>query len=226
MTINTNKAHNNIQNTIRAYYTENFIRVYQAYSTPIGKTALDNQTFVSPPFKMTRMTWIKPSFLWMAYRAGWGMKDDGQKVILAIDITHEGFLWALSHACMSSFKEKYHDSHEQWLAQKEQSPVRIQWDPERDIHLNKLDYRAIQIGLSGEAVEHYVNDWIIKITDVSDLNAQIKSLVDTGKIEEAQALLPNERDYNFTEQLSNYLSKQPNQSTDMIKQIKQHIGLI
>ncbi|WP_141653813.1 DUF4291 family protein, partial [Erwinia billingiae] len=32
-------------------------------------------TFASPPFSMTRMTWIKPSFLWMMYRSGWGMKD-------------------------------------------------------------------------------------------------------------------------------------------------------
>ncbi|WP_422570328.1 DUF4291 family protein, partial [Erwinia billingiae] len=29
------------------------------------------------------MTWIKPSFLWMMYRSGWGMKDPGQKRILA-----------------------------------------------------------------------------------------------------------------------------------------------
>lgn len=190
-----NPANTNTQNTIRAYYTNDFIRVYQAYSAPIGTTALANQTFVSPPFKMTRMTWIKPSFLWMAYRAGWGMKDDEQKMVLAIDITHEGFLWALSHACLSSFKDKYYESREQWLTQKEQSPVRIQWDPERDIQLNKLDYRAIQIGLSGDAVERYVNDWIIKITDVSELNAQIKTLVDAGQLEEAAALLPKEREY-------------------------------
>ncbi len=180
---------------IRAYYTDDFIRVYQAYSSPIGNSALANNTFVSPPFKMERMTWIKPSFLWMAYRAGWGLKDDGQKIILAIDITHEGFLWALEHACLSSFKPQFHQSKEQWQAQKAVSPVRIQWDPERDIQLEKRDYRAIQIGLSGEAVEHYVNDWIINITDVSELNAEIKALVDKGELDKAKALLPIEREY-------------------------------
>ena len=65
------------QNTIRAVYGEHTIRVYQAYSDPIADAALAHGTFVSPPFKMERMTWIKPSFLWMMYRAGWGLKDEG-----------------------------------------------------------------------------------------------------------------------------------------------------
>lgn len=49
---------------IRVYYnnTKDFIRVYQAYSATIGNSALKEKTFVSLPFKMTRMTWIKPSF--------------------------------------------------------------------------------------------------------------------------------------------------------------------
>ena len=71
------------QNIIRAVYGEHTIRVYQAYSDPIADAALAHGTFVSPPFKMERMTWIKPSFLWMMYRAGWGLKDEGQKRILA-----------------------------------------------------------------------------------------------------------------------------------------------
>jgi len=57
---------------IRAFYTKDFIRVYQAYSDDIADSAIENGTFVSPPFSMTRMTWIKPSFLWMMYRSGWG----------------------------------------------------------------------------------------------------------------------------------------------------------
>lgn len=50
--------------------------------------------------------------------------------------------------------------------------VRIQWDPERDWRLRKIeDARAIQIGLSGEAVERYVHDWITAIEDVTPLGA-------------------------------------------------------
>ncbi|MEQ1812186.1 MAG: DUF4291 family protein [Terricaulis sp.] len=97
---------------IRAYYTDATIRVYQAFSDQIADTAIKHQTFVSPPFSMNRMTWIKPSFLWMMYRACWRFKDPGQRRILAIDITHEGFEWALVHACPSHPDPGM--SHEDW----------------------------------------------------------------------------------------------------------------
>lgn len=74
---------------LRAFYNNDFIRVYQAYSDTIADSALAHGTFVSPPFSMTRMTWIKPSFLWMMYRSGWGKKDPNQHRILAIDLTHD-----------------------------------------------------------------------------------------------------------------------------------------
>jgi len=35
---------------IRAYYSNDFIRVYQAYSDTIADVALNNQKFVSPPW--------------------------------------------------------------------------------------------------------------------------------------------------------------------------------
>jgi hypothetical protein len=93
------------------------------------------------------MTWIKPSFLWMMYRAGWGFKDAGQNRILAIDITREGFEWALAHSCLSHAEPSM--SKEEWRRMKDMSPVRIQWDPERDVHLQPLQHRAIQIGSGG-----------------------------------------------------------------------------
>ncbi|MGG7813310.1 DUF4291 family protein [Klebsiella aerogenes] len=76
---------------IRAFFTKDFIRVYQAYSDEIADSAIKNNTFVSPPFSLTRMTWIKPSFLWMMYRSGWGKKDSNQTRILAIDLSHDAF---------------------------------------------------------------------------------------------------------------------------------------
>jgi hypothetical protein len=73
--------------------------------------------------------------------------------------------------------------------------VRIQWDPERDLHLNPLPYRAIQIGLSGEAVPRYVEDWVVEITDVTDLAHDIQALVQAGSLQEAEARLPQEGVY-------------------------------
>lgn len=139
------------------------------------------------------MTWIKPSFLWMMYRAGWGFKDAGQSRILAIDISREGFEWALAHSCPSHAEEGM--SKEQWLQLKDQSPVRIQWDPERDLHLRPQEHRAIQIGLGQEAVGLYVNQWIQRISDVTPLAHRIHERVLAGDLEEARRLLPQEREY-------------------------------
>ncbi len=184
------------QHQIRAVYDEHTIRVYQAYNDQIADTALANGTFVSPPFKMDRMTWIKPSFRWMMYRAGWGFKDEGQRRILAIDMSREGFDWALAHSCPSHPEPSM--SHQDWANLKNASPVRIQWDPERDLHLQPLSYRAIQIGLSGEAVPLFVNQWIKRITDITDLANAIHRLVKDDKLDQAQALLPVERPYELS----------------------------
>jgi hypothetical protein len=147
---------------IRAVFDDQTIRVYQAYSDVIADSALAAGTFVSPPFKIERMTWIKPSFLWMMYRSGWGTKP-GQTRVLAIDITREGFEWALDYACLSHYEPGTYAFKESWENLKAKTSVRIQWDPERDIHLRQLEHRSIQIGLSGEAVRRYVTDWIVNI---------------------------------------------------------------
>lgn len=178
---------------IRAVYDEKTIRVYQAYSDAIADSALKHQTFVAPPFKMERMTWIKPSFLWMMYRAGWGYKDDGQKRILAIDITRDGFEWALAHSCPSHPEPGM--SAEEWERLKNRSPVRIQWDPERDLLLRPLEHRAIQIGLSKEAVQRYVGEWIQRITDITPLAHSIYALLSADQTSAANNLLPQEAAY-------------------------------
>ncbi|ANM20437.1 hypothetical protein AMK06_PD00158 (plasmid) [Rhizobium sp. N541] len=178
---------------IRAVYDEQTIRVYQAYSDPIADAALRHGTFVSPPFKMERMTWIKPSFLWMMYRAGWGLKDAGQARILAIDISREGFEWALRHSCPSDPDESM--SKDEWLRFKEATPVRVQWDPERDLQLQPQTHRAVQIGLGEQAVALYVGQWIKHITDITSEARDIHALVLQGKLDVAQSKLPLERPY-------------------------------
>lgn len=182
------------QHQIRAVYDERTIRVYQAYNDAIADAALKRGTFVSPPFKLERMTWIKPSFLWMMYRAGWGFKDDGQRRILAIDISREGFEWALGHSCPSHPGTL---SKREWDEVKRRSPVRIQWDPQRDLHLQPLPFRSIQIGIGGEAVPLYVGTWIQNITEVTDLAHAIHDLVRRNELDAARAKLPAERPYPF-----------------------------
>lgn len=186
---------------IRAVYDEKTIRVYQAYNHAIADSALDNGTFVSPPFKMERMTWIKPSFLWMMYRSGWGKKDDGQARILALDITREGFEWALANSLLSHQAHQYADRSE-WQKTKNRTPVRIQWDPERDLHLQPLGHRAIQIGLSNAAVKLYTTEWIQDVVDVTPLANKVHQLVQEKKLAEAISLLPDERAYPVSDDIS------------------------
>ena len=184
---------------IRAVFDEQTITVYQAYRPDIAIPAANNQKFI-PPFKMERMTWIKPSFLWMMYRCGW-TKKEGQEHVLAIKIKREGWEWAIKNACLSHFIKDIHNTQEEWKETLHSSPVRIQWDPEKDIFLNKLDYRSIQVGLTGIAVEKYVNDWVVSIEDISDNCKLIHSLILNKKIEEAKQLLPLENIYPLPNEL-------------------------
>ena len=180
---------------IRAEYNNSTITVYQAYNKPIALKAIENQTFVAP-FKFSRMTWIKPSFLWMMYRSGWATKE-GQEYILKIKIKRSGFDWALQNSCLSHFDKNTHTSKEDWKHKLKNAPVRLQWDPERNLYLQPVEYRAIQIGLSGIAVYKYAQDWIVSIEDITTLSKQIRNLVLDKNIETAKTLLPVERDYRY-----------------------------
>lgn len=151
---------------IRAVHDEDTITVYQAYSPAIAGPAVEAGRFV-PPFKLERMTWIKPSFRWMMYRCGWATKP-GQERVLAIRLTRAGFERALSLACLSHFDPAVHRDRDTWRRLTTESPVRVQWDPERDAGLRPLPWRSIQIGLRGPAVHEYVNEWTVDLTDITD----------------------------------------------------------
>ena len=61
---------------------------YQAFNDEIADWALENQKFGGPSFNPVRMTWIKPSFAWVLYRAGYGHKDKNQSRILKVKLSH------------------------------------------------------------------------------------------------------------------------------------------
>ncbi|MCS3801682.1 DUF4291 domain-containing protein [Niastella sp. OAS944] len=179
---------------IRAQYDDNTITVYQAYNNSIGLAAARKKTFAATPFKMERMTWIKPSFLWMMYRSGWATKAD-QECILAIKIKRDGLTWALENSCLAKHYLHLHATNADWQQELKRSPVRIQWDPEKDINLQELPYRSIQIGISGIAVEKYVSEWITDIEDITANCKHIYQLLSETKTEQARELLPVENYY-------------------------------
>jgi hypothetical protein len=188
---------------VRAFFSAAAVRVYQAYSPAIAEPAVAAQRFV-PPFSRDRMTWIKPSFTWMMYRSGWAEKP-GQERIVAVDIARSGFEWALGHACSSHFDRRTHASEAAWRAALKRSPVRIQWDPERSFHLEPLDWRAVQIGLEGEAIDAYVDRWIQRIEDVTALAKQVRRTVADKGPDAARELVPVELPYPLPDEIAQHI---------------------
>ncbi|MEU9484246.1 DUF4291 domain-containing protein [Streptomyces decoyicus] len=178
---------------IRALHTESTVTVYQAYSPALGVPAARDGRFPAA-WKRERMTWIKPSFLWMMYRCGWGAKAD-QETVLAVEIDRGGFDWALRNACLSHHDPDEHPDRGAWQRQLKGTPARVQWDPERDLRLQALPYRSLQLGLAGEASRRYADEWTVAITDVTPLAHEIHALVRAGDTAAAAALLPEERPY-------------------------------
>lgn len=176
---------------INAVYNDETIRIYQAFNKRIADEAVKLGTFGNS-FKKERMTWIKPSFLWMMYRSGWAEKEN-QERILAIDIKREGFDEILRNAVMSSYSKNMNISYEEWKKQIAVSEVRCQFDPDRDIYGNPQSVRAIQLGLRGKMVDRYINEWIVSITDITKNVRYLKSLRDSGNL--LPELLPVEKEY-------------------------------
>ena len=163
------------------------IVVYQAYRPSIGHFAAKHGYF-GGDFSMSRMTWIKPNFLWMMYRSGWGTKE-GQEVTLAIRLTRSAFMEILGQAVHSSFNSDVYSSHEEWKRAVAHSNVRLQWDPDHGPTGAPLNRRAIQLGLQGPVVEKYVHEWIVEIQDISDYVERQRQLVAVGKLDQLETPL-------------------------------------
>ncbi|MET7378250.1 DUF4291 domain-containing protein [Streptomyces sp. NPDC005526] len=191
------------QRRIRALHTEATVTVYQAYAPEIGIPAVRQGRFPAG-WKRDRMTWIKPSFLWMMYRCGWGTKP-AQETVLAVEITREGFEWALRNACLSSYVRGLHHDRSTWQRLLKRAPARVQWDPERDLQLQPLPYRSLQLGLSGDAVRRYADEWTVSISDVTPLAHELHTLVSSGDLDAAGRLLPAERPYPAQDELTAHL---------------------
>ncbi len=82
------------------------------------------------------------------------------------------------------------------------SPVRVQWDPERSLALEPLPWRAIQVGLSGDAVNRYVEEWIVAIDDITPMVRRIGLLVERGDLSDASEQVPVERPYPLGSELA------------------------
>jgi hypothetical protein len=178
---------------IRADYDERTVVVYQAYRPEVALPAVRHNRFV-PPFSLTRMTWIKPSFLWMMERSNWA-RMPGQEHVLAIRITRAGWEEALAAAILSTYRPDVYRDEDDWRRQMEQALVVVQWDPERTIRGASLPYKSIQVGLSRHIIQRYVEDWTVEVRDITSRVRTLRELIQSGHADEAKAQLPRERVY-------------------------------
>ena len=142
------------------------IIVYQAFNPEISNYAVVNQKFGGSYYSFNRMSWIKPGFLWMMYRAGWASKER-QQCILAITLPIVHFKSILQQATISSYDNNLFSSEEEWKKELSKTEVRLQWDPDHDPFGVKQERKAIQIGMKGEILKEFCVNWILKIEDIT-----------------------------------------------------------
>ncbi len=147
------------------------------------------------------MTWIKPSFLWLMARSNWGQKS-GQECILAVHIPRERWEWALSNAALTSPEKAVYRDGQDWESARQQNPILIQWDPERNLRGDKLNHRSIQVGLGRSVAEEYSKQWILKLEDLRPLVSKIRGLCRTGDWDRAARHLPEEKPYPLPAELA------------------------
>jgi hypothetical protein len=181
---------------IVAQYDETSVVVYQAYRPAIAHFAVEHGYFGGDEFRTSGMSWIKPNFLWMMYRSGWGNKAN-QEVTLAVRIKRSAFDAILASAVHSSFVPEVYESEAAWKKAVNESSVRLQWDPDHHPSGSKLQRRAIQLGLRDDALAHYSRDWILDIEDISDFVQNQYQVVRTK--DWAQLLVPSEAIYPVTD---------------------------
>ncbi|MGJ7535586.1 MULTISPECIES: DUF4291 domain-containing protein [unclassified Variovorax] len=149
---------------ILAHHDAASVVVYQAYRPAIGEYAIRHGRLDGPDFSLSRMSWIKPNFLWMMYRCGWGAKE-GQEVTLGLRLRRAFFERVVREAVPSTFNLNY-PSREAWQAAVESSEVRLQWDPDHSPSGHKLERRAIQLGLRGRTLAAFAHEELLEVIDM------------------------------------------------------------
>lgn len=151
---------------VLAQHDDHLVVVYQAFRPSIGHYAAQHGHF-GGEYSFSRMSWIKPNFLWMMYRSGWGTKP-GQEVTLALHLRRDGFETLLAQAVASSYQPEQYATPDAWKEALAESEVRLQWDPDHGPAGQPLARRAVQLGLRGHTLRRLNDEWLVSVTDISD----------------------------------------------------------
>eukprot|EP00531_Pseudo-nitzschia_arenysensis_P004940 CAMPEP_0116114558 /NCGR_PEP_ID=MMETSP0329-20121206/44_1 /TAXON_ID=697910 /ORGANISM="Pseudo-nitzschia arenysensis, Strain B593" /LENGTH=261 /DNA_ID=CAMNT_0003607945 /DNA_START=31 /DNA_END=816 /DNA_ORIENTATION=+ len=197
-----------------ADWDEEGVYFYQAYCNEIADYAITHQRFGGKRWNSSRMTWIKPSFAWMLYRAGYGKKS-GQERVLRIKLSHSSVAHILSRCKLA------HRGHTDSSANG--GCGKVQWDPERDLYSpvdrgrlepRKLPRtRAIQIGMSGTLSEYYVSN-LLSVEDVTELAHQIYDMHRMSRKKKGKKTQKNEDEIQALQGMALYNEKPYLSSSD------------
>lgn len=185
---------------ILAQFDSDSIYVYQAYRPSIAQFAVEHQRF-GGDFSFSRMSWIKPNFLWMMYRSGWATKE-GQEHVLAVRLRRSFFDELLRLVVPSSFDSRRFATREQWQSAVAASEVRLQWDPDHDPLGRPVERRAVQLGLRGSALRRYAEQELLAIEDITPFVAEQRQHLTDGfaklRMPEERVYLPADREAAMT----------------------------
>lgn len=165
---------------IIAQFDDTTITIYQAFNGDIAAEAVRHQRFGGGGYDFNRITWLKPSFLWMMYYSGWAQARN-QETVLAIRLSRDCFDGLLQRAVLSEGQDQ------------PGAESILQWETYHDLLGNKTDRQAAKIGLRGAALQQYNEQCIQSITDVTDYVRQQQALIKAGRLAEVQ--VPAERAY-------------------------------
>lgn len=180
---------------ILADYDAESVVVYQAYTPAIAVPAARENRF-GPPWSRSRMTWIKPGFLWMMFRSGWATKES-QEAVLRIRLRRSGFDAILERAVHSSYVSEVYGTRDAWSERVGRSDVRLQWDPDHHPAGAKLERRAIQLGLRGATLARFADEWILSIEDITPFVREQHAHVAKGAY--GELVMPREEVYPVTD---------------------------
>jgi hypothetical protein len=165
--------------------------VYRAYRLSIGQFAVEHGYF-GGEFRYSRMSWIKPNFLWMMNRSGWGTKE-GQEITLAVRLRRPFFDSLLAQAIESSFTDTQYLTRAEWERVVATSSVRMQWDPDHHPRGAALPRRALQLGLRRRPLKDFSKREILEIIDLTEFVTEQHENTSADRI--AQLITPAERVY-------------------------------
>jgi hypothetical protein len=182
---------------ILSHHDAETVVVYQAYRPSIARWALAHGRLGGPEFSLSRMSWIKPNFLWMMYRCGWGMKDD-QQAVLGLRVERSFFDRVLRGAVASAMDPARFADADDWRHALSTSNVRLQWDPDHDPSGAPVQRRAIQLGLRGAMLAALAEPpCLVEIIDMTPIVEAGRPLA--GPAGRHELVIPSEHVYEVPE---------------------------